>query len=273
MSFEACAELIRQGDPDRYLSVMAAAPAKRDGLFALYAFNLEIARAPWVTQEEMIAEMRLQWWADTIGEVYEGKVSQHEVVAPLAKVIKRHDLPRVLFDDLITARRFDIYRDGHVDNVTFDNYINATSGNLMQLAALTLGASVEALPVISDFAYGVGVANLFRALPVLYANGRHPIPVNCALDRNAVAGGEVPDNLGTSLRGIADKATAKVRRARQNRRQVPTSVSAAMLAGWQVDTPLTMVMKHPEQALSQPLETSEFRKKATLLWRSTTGRW
>lgn len=273
MSFAACADLVRQGDPDRYHSVMAAAPVARDGLLALYAFNLEIARTPWVSREEMIAEMRLQWWADTIAEVYEGKLRHHEVVEPLAEVIKTHALPRALFDDLIAARRFDVYRDGHVDGTAFDGYINATSGNLMQLAALTLGASKQAMPVVADFAYGVGVANLFRALPALYANGRHPVPVDCALNRNAVAGGEVPENLATSLRGIAGRAVGKVRRARQNRRAVAKPVQAAMLAGWQVDTTLAMVSRQPEAALSQPLETSEFRKKATLLWRSSTGRW
>lgn len=273
MSFETCANLVRDGDPDRFMSVMTAPLAARDGLFALYAFNLEIARAPWVTQEEMIAEMRLQWWADTIAEVYEGKVRHHEVVGPLAEVINTHDLPRNLFDDLITARRFDIYRDGHVDGAAFDGYINATTSNLMQLASLTLGASKQALPVVADFAYGVGVSNLFRALPVLYANGRHPVPVDCALDRNAVAGGEVPENLATSLRDIAGRATGKVKRARQNRRVVAKSAQAAMLAGWQVDTTLAIVLRQPEVVLSQPLETSEFRKKATLLWRSSTGRW
>ena len=35
---------------------MAAPVAARRVLFPLYAFNVEVARAPWVTQEAMIAE-------------------------------------------------------------------------------------------------------------------------------------------------------------------------------------------------------------------------
>ena len=57
MSIDACAEMVRAGDPDRYLSAMTAPVASRARLLVLYAFNLEVARAPWVTKEEMIAEM------------------------------------------------------------------------------------------------------------------------------------------------------------------------------------------------------------------------
>ncbi len=271
MSNEACAKLVKAGDPDRYLSVMAAPVESRDRLFVLYAFNLEIARAPWVTSEEMIAEMRLQWWLETINEIYEGKVRHHEVVAPLAEVIAAHNLPQKLFVELIEARRFDIYREGHSGLAAFDAYINATSGNLMRLAAMSLGA--EDLACIADFGYGVGVGNLWRALPALYASGRHPVPLDSALDRNAVAGGEVPDNLSDALRAISATALSKVRFARRARKTLPTSAVPALLSGWQVDVPLKMVIAQPQNALRQPLETSGFQKKLGLLWRSSTGRW
>jgi len=271
MSIDACAELVKAGDPDRYLSVMAAPVAARDRLLVLYAFNLEVARAPWASNEEMIAEMRLQWWLDTINEIYNGKVRHHEVVGPLADVIAAYDLPQNLFVELIEARRFDIYREGHSGLPAFDAYIDATSGNLMRLAAMSLGA--KDLTCIVDFGYGVGVANLWRALPALYAAGRHPVPVNCALDRNAVAGGEVPENLSDALRSISANALSKVQSARQGRKTLPKAVAPALLSGWQVDVPLKMVAAQPGDALRQPLETSEFQKKLGLLWRSATGRW
>ena len=273
MSFEACAEMVRVGDPDRFLSVMTAPDDARARLFALYAFNLEVARAPWVTKEEMIAEMRLQWWLDAINEIYAGKVRHHEVVEPLAEVIDAYALPQSLFTSLIEARRFDIYRECHPDRAAFDGYIDATAGSLMTLAAMSLEAQGIGVDVISGFGYAAGVANLFRALPVLYANGRHPVPVDCALDRNAVAGGEVPDNLRRSLLEIATTARGKVAMARSRRTEVPGSALPAMLAGWQVNTPLAMVCRQPSEVLRQPLEVSEFQKKLGLLWRSSTGRW
>ena len=84
----ACAGLVARGDADRFLAVMAASPPARDVLFPIYAFNVEVARAPWVTEESMIAEMRLQWWRDAVDEIgAHGAVRKHEVVTPLAGVL------------------------------------------------------------------------------------------------------------------------------------------------------------------------------------------
>ncbi|MCB1311397.1 MAG: squalene/phytoene synthase family protein, partial [Sedimentitalea sp.] len=63
---DACAGLVQRGDLERFMATMAAPVAARRVLFPLYAFNLEVARAPWVTQEPVIAEMRLQWWRDAL---------------------------------------------------------------------------------------------------------------------------------------------------------------------------------------------------------------
>ena len=68
----ACAALVERGDPVRFRAAMASPMAARRVLFPLYAFNLEVARAPWVTQEPMIARMRLQWWRDALAEIAAG---------------------------------------------------------------------------------------------------------------------------------------------------------------------------------------------------------
>ena len=88
MSLQACADLVRKGDPDRFLAAMAAPPAARRVLFPLYAFNVEVSRAPWLTSESMIAEMRLQWWRDVLEEIRAGgAVRRHEVVDALVPVL------------------------------------------------------------------------------------------------------------------------------------------------------------------------------------------
>ena len=58
---EAVARLVERGDPDRWRTAMTASEAARPGLLALYAFNLELARAPWVASEPLLAAIRLQY--------------------------------------------------------------------------------------------------------------------------------------------------------------------------------------------------------------------
>ena len=151
---------------------MAAPLAARKVLFPLYAFNIEVARAPWVTQEAMIAEMRLQWWRDALGEIAEREaVRRHEVTSPLAHVLTPQDARRL--DESVAIRRWDIYRDPFEDEAHFDAYIDQTAGHLMWTAARILGHDDEA--GVRGIAYGAGVAAFLHAIPALEKAGRIPL--------------------------------------------------------------------------------------------------
>jgi phytoene synthase len=139
MSLQACADLVARGDPDRFRAAMATPPEARAVLFPLYAFNLEVSRAPWVTEEPMIAEMRLQFWRDVAEEIGQGAPPRaHEVCAPLAAAVRAEDAG--LLDGFVAARRWDIYKDAFEDAGHFERYLDATGGNLDWVAARALGA-------------------------------------------------------------------------------------------------------------------------------------
>ncbi len=251
---KACAALVHRADPDRFMAVMAAPVALRPKLFPLYALNVEVARAPWVTQETMIAEMRLQWWRDALQEIAEGKaVRRHEVVTPLSQVLSP-DLAATL-DEYVAVRRWDIYRDPFEDEAHFDTYINHSAGSLMVAAAQVLGEADEA--VLRDFGYGVGVANWFRAIPDLEARGRIPL-----LDGT-------PDG----VRSLAQKALDKLQRARSNSAGVSADARPALFAGWQAEWVLRRVVTRPERVAVGDLAQGEIRRRASLMWSVASGRW
>ena len=52
------------GDRDRYLADLFAPADARPHLFALHAFNVEIARVRGKVSEPMPGEIRLQWWRE-----------------------------------------------------------------------------------------------------------------------------------------------------------------------------------------------------------------
>ena len=251
MSIEACAELVERGDPDRFLSAMTAPPDARGGLMVLYAFNLEVVRAPWVTKEAMIAEMRLQWWADAIEEIYAGgSVRRHEVVTPLAELIVEKGLERAAFDALIEARRWDIYQEPHKDQAAFDCYISDTSAGLMWLAAQALGAGDTLRSAVMEYGYGAGVAALFRAIPALENMQKYPL-------------------VDGTTKGVSDLAKRAL--ARLDIQDVPRSIRAALRAGWMAKQTLKLAVTSPELVAAGGLQTSEFHKKIKLLWLSLTG--
>src|SRR3546814_8066529 len=89
-----CGALVERHDPDRYLASLFAPEAQREDLFALYAFNYEVAKTAEVVSEPMIGQIRLQWWRESLAGIYEGRARQHEVVQPLAHAVAARALPR-----------------------------------------------------------------------------------------------------------------------------------------------------------------------------------
>ena len=230
----ACAQLVERGDPDRFAATMAAPVRARAVLFPLYAFNLEVARAPWLTQESMIAEMRLQWWRDALEEIRAGGlVRRHEVVTPLAHVLDADSAERL--DRLVGARRWDIYRDAFEDEAHFTRYLEETSGELVLAAGRALGEMPE--DVALDAGYAAGLAQFLRAVPELEAKGRVPLV----------------DGRPEAVVALAKEGLARLDRARARLVEVDTPARAALLAGWQAGPLLKQAVQAP-QRVAEALE-------------------
>ncbi|SOH92295.1 Phytoene/squalene synthetase [Monaibacterium marinum] len=269
MSWHDCASLVEKADPDRFLSAMTAPEEGRAALFPLYAFNAEVARAPWVTSEPALAEIRLQWWRDAIAEIYAGNTPRrHEVVEPLAEIIRSANLPRWPFEALIDARVFDIYADGHLGRPAFDAYLDATSGGLMRLAVMACGD--DAAELSGHIGWAQGAAGLIRALPALWAAGRDPLPIAGDLPRQELLNGKMPDAAADAIRAVAQDGLQRL--ANAQRAAISDSAKAALRAGWRSQATLQAVARDPA-AIFSGLETSEFRRKGGLLLRTMTGRW
>src|SRR5689334_1655552 len=129
------AGFVRRHDPDRFLTALFAPPAKREALFALYAFNHELARARETVSEAPLALIRLQWWR----EVVEGAHRRHEVAEPLSAAIDAGALRRDDLLGVIDAREveaepaIETSREWHA-------YLHASAGGLAVAAARLLGA-------------------------------------------------------------------------------------------------------------------------------------
>src|SRR3546814_19441352 len=72
-------------------SDVCSSDRQREHLFALYAFNHEVAKTAEVVSEPMIGRIRLQWWRECLDGIYDGAARQHEVVQPLAEPISSEE--------------------------------------------------------------------------------------------------------------------------------------------------------------------------------------
>lgn len=211
----ACGRIVREHDPDRFLLSLFAPPDRRAGLWALFAFNHEIAKTREVVSDSTLGLIRLQWWRDEIGRIYaEQGVPEHEVLQELAEAIKLYGLPQEPFDTLAYAREFDLENvcPGNLEGLL--NYCDFTSTPLYKLAVQIAGGEPEMEPVY-PVAVNYALAGLLRSVGPLAAQERCYLPEDLmerhGIKKSALYRGHDVHNLPALLAEVAGARTPGVR--------------------------------------------------------------
>jgi len=278
MRLSFCGDQVRRYDNDRYLMALHAPASRRDALFALYAFNVEVAKTREAVSEPMIGQIRLQWWRDAIEQAYSGSVRDHAVLRPLAQAIEQYGLTRGYFDNLLDAREFDLTDEPPATIDELRTYAEGTTSTLIRLALEILdhrtGAAQEA-------AQGIGIAwgltGLLRAV-VFHARGkRQYLPAHSMREAKAD-----PDDL-FELRGsapltdvareVADAARQALRSGRLHRRGVPRAAIPALLPGTLAEMYLRRMARLDHDLFAQPIEISQPARQLRMLCTLILGRY
>jgi len=176
--FEHCAALVRDVDRDRYLAALFASAERRDGLFALYAFSLEIARIRDLAREPVPGEIRLHWWREVLLGERVGEAAAHPVASALMETISRHNLAREPLVALIEAHRFDIYDDPMANLAELQAYAAATLGTVYECASRTLAGSGMVLAnIVSEAGEAETIADIIEHLPRHAAHHQLYVPL------------------------------------------------------------------------------------------------
>jgi len=176
------AALVWRHDRDRFQTVLFAPAARREALFALYAFNYEIARVRERVSEPTLGRIRLEWWRENIAAAYEdGPVRRHDVVEALTAAIREHAPTREHFDRLIDAREKDLAEQAPTSLAALEDYTEAVSARLVYLALEMLGLDDPAARQ-AGFHVGIayGLAGLLRAMPHQARASRPLVPAAVA---------------------------------------------------------------------------------------------
>jgi phytoene synthase len=122
-----CAREVREHDHDRYLTVLFLPAAHRETVFALYAFNAEVARTREAVSEPSVGQIRLQWWREALDEIYQGGLREHPVVDGLSQAVDHYGIDRGPLDALLDARECDLDDAPPADLAALEAYDGAPS--------------------------------------------------------------------------------------------------------------------------------------------------
>ncbi len=239
-----CGRQVRRHDHDRFLTSLFAPPDRREALFAIHAFNIEVAKTREVVTEPILGQIRLQWWRDAIAGLYQGEVLRHEVLEALAGPVERFDLSRAYFDRVIEAREADLTERAPATLEVLERYAEDTAAPLIQLGLEALGVR-QGESAAADAAHHAGAAvgtawalsGLLRAIP-FHAQQRRVYLPTAVVEEVAVEMGELFElrphaGLARAVERIAAAAlkhlsAARSRRAQTLRQAVPALLPAVL---------------------------------------------
>ena len=272
-AFRHCEELVREGDPDRYLASLFAPAAFRPHLFAISAFGLTIARVREAASNPMAGEIRLQWWRDALQGEARGDVKANPVAAALDDAIVKRRLRRQPFVDLIDARVFDLYDDPLPRVNDLEGYCGETVSSLIRLSGLVLadGAEPGGAAAAGHAGVAYGVTGLLRALPWHAREGQVYLPADL-LAKNGVTREDIVSGRGgpgllracTDLRALARR---HLKAWQAGRDTIAPAARPAFLPAALVEGYLRAMERPGYDPLNTPVDVPRWRK-IWRLWRA-----
>jgi len=266
-----CEALVREGDRDRYLAALFAPAEHRGALFALYAFNLEIARVRELAREPMPGEIRLQWWREALAGEREGEAAAHPVAAALRVMLARYNIGTDRLIALIDAHGFDLYDEPMATLDDLDNYASKTQGALFGIAADILGGAGTAGEALSRHA-GIAntVAGVLHSLPVHTTRRQLYLPLELlerhAVDREALFARQAGAPLSAALGELRRHARHHLAAAQAELVTAPPEILPALM-------PVALVgpaLRHMERRAYEPFEIDRIPgwRRQWWLWRA-----
>jgi phytoene synthase len=231
---EGLAGFVRRHDPDRFLCALFAPAARREALFALLAYNHELARAREAAANPIAALIRLQWWREAVAEAASGAPGRrHEVATPLAEAIRAGLLDPEELAGLADAREAETAEEGLPTRAAFAAHLRGTAGGLAVAAGRLLGAEGAALPVLQALGAAYGLAGVLRSVAAHAAQGRCLLPGDALADAGLSPEAVIaaPESAARVVRALAEDGARDLAEARRGAGTIPRGAMAAALPG------------------------------------------
>jgi phytoene synthase len=273
-----CADQVRRYDHDRYLCALFAPAPARDAIVAIYACNVEIAKVRESVREPIMGQIRLQWWREVIESAHRGDLRQHPVATALGAAIRDHGLPAEPFERLLAMRERDLVDEPPESLAALEDYAEATSSTLIDLALTVLDARQEAARAAGrHVGIAWALAGLLRAVP-FHATRRQvflprDLSYTAGLDIERLVEGRPGEALATVARQVAEAARAHLRAARALRPRVPRRAVPALLPAVLADRHLDRLERAGFSLFDAGLQRPAGDRAVRLLWAALRGRY
>ncbi|BBK30904.1 phytoene synthase [Stella humosa] len=269
-------ESARRNDPDRFLAALAAPAARREHLFAVLAFEHEIARTREVVSDAMLGQIRLQWWDDAVAALADGgRPPVADPMPALADAVAAGGVTVAALLAMVEGRRQDLEEAPPETLEDLEAYARATGGAVGRALAEALGHEGPAAEPAIAVGTGWALAGILRALPY-HARRNEVLLPTAALDAagltaHDIAGGRGGAALAAIVRDVAGAAEARFAAARAMR--PARGLLPALLPARLARVHLARLARAGHDPFAPALRRPDGLRAARIGWGAWTGRW
>ncbi|KAI9345644.1 isoprenoid synthase domain-containing protein [Obelidium mucronatum] len=164
---------VRAADFEGYLATLFAPSHARDAIFAVRAFNVEVAHVRDAVRkgdmQNVIAGQRYKFWRDLVDGVYGGRPINHPVATALSAAILDAPLSKQFLHRIISARESDFHAGSSYPSVeALEKYAEQSQSSLLYLQLEACGVQDFKVDHISShIGKAIGLTTVIRSTPIL----------------------------------------------------------------------------------------------------------
>ncbi|KAK9803446.1 hypothetical protein WJX73_001804 [Symbiochloris irregularis] len=258
-----CIQQVRQSDYENYLWSVQLPKAVRAAVFALRAFNVEVAMISENVSQSALQQIRFQWWREAVNSVLTDRPVKHPVIEALSQISlglpDRYHLQRI-----VSAREKDALSPVPPGSCReLEDYAEGTMSQLLFLqckAAALMGPEID--HAASHLGKAVGLAALLRGTAHHALRRRCYLPMDlCAAEgvsQEDIYRGQASSGLSHVVFQVASVAKAHLEQAQDLRSKLPAEAVAMMMPAVTADLYLRALEKHQFNIFTPALANGGF---------------
>lgn len=185
-----CQDRTARSGSSFYYSFLFLPPEQRRAITALYAFCREVDDVVDSDMDPGVARAKLSWWRDELGRLFDG-TPQHPVTRALAAPIRRYNLPREHFQEIIDGMEMDLDYHAYPTFKELKLYCHRVAGIVGMMSAEIFGyRDRRTLNYAQHLGTAFQLTNILRDVREDARRGRLYIPLD-ELARHGVSAEEI----------------------------------------------------------------------------------
>ncbi|XP_073406513.1 NADH dehydrogenase (ubiquinone) complex I, assembly factor 6 isoform X1 [Dendrobates tinctorius] len=239
-----CAELVRKRDYEGFLCTLLLPGESQSSGFALRAFNIELSQVKDSVSQKNLGLMRMQFWRESIDDIYKEDPPHHPVALELCKAVQKHKLTKRWLTRVIDEREKNLDDRAYRNLKELETYAENTQSSLLYLTLETLGVrDVHADHAASHIGKAQGIITCLRAVPFHSSKRQVFLPVDICILHGAsqedFIRGSQEKNVKDVIFDIASQAHVHLEHARS----FQNKVHVAAFPAFNVTVPLDGYLK------------------------------